>query len=95
MHERHPIEKRLRKEAERISKDYNGAPVIIIIGGTGADVQGKGKLNRNMLGTSLHKDYRLRDLIGILQTALQIETLKHFSPDFLKKEEEIDKLVTC
>ena len=80
MHEKNEIEKDLRKKAEDISSEYNGAPVVIIVGGIGEIVKDKGELKRNMLGSSMHNDYRLRDLLGILQTSIQIESLKHFCP---------------
>ncbi|TET68639.1 MAG: hypothetical protein E3J56_11125 [Candidatus Aminicenantes bacterium] len=80
MHEKNDIEKELQKKAGEISSEYNGAPVIIIVGGTGETIEGKGELKRNMLGSSMHGGYRLRDLFGILQTSMQIESLKHFFP---------------
>lgn len=85
MHEKNKIEKELRKKAEEISSEYNGAPVVIIVGGTGETIKDKGKLKRNMLGSSMHSD-RLRDLIGILQTSIQIESLKHFFLNYWKEE---------
>ena len=33
MHEMHKIEKKLRKDAERISQAHGGATVIVIVGG--------------------------------------------------------------
>jgi len=74
MHEIHPIEKQLQPQAERISQAYKGAPVIIIVGGSS-----QAAIPRSMTASTLHgKGYRLRDLLGILQTVIQIETLKHF-----------------
>jgi len=74
VHEVHPIEKAMMLAAQEISTAYKDAPVIIIIGGsTEAGVP------RCMTASSLQgKEDRLRDFIGILQTAQQIETLKHF-----------------
>ena len=74
MHERHEIERRLRREAERISEDYDGAPVVIIVGGK------KDVAPRCMTASTLRPEegYRLCDLLGILQTVMQIETFKHF-----------------
>ena len=82
MHERHRLEKELRKDAERVSKKYGGAPVIVILAGSAeADV------SRTMIASTLHQPGdRLRDLLGILQTAIQIETLKHFQPPKAKDE---------
>jgi len=67
------IEKELSKKAKEISKEYDEAPVVIIIAGTG-----KEGLTRCITGFSHHDECRLRDLLGILQTSIQIETLKHF-----------------
>ncbi len=73
MHETHPIEDELRREAERLSRKYKGAPVVIIVAGHGGLT-----VPRSMLGSSLHEGHRLRDLLGILEAAKQIESLKHF-----------------
>lgn len=76
MHENHSIEKHLRKEAQRLSEEYDGAPVIIVVGGDSAT-----NIPRTMLASCIEgrgREVRLRDLLGILQTAIQIETLKHF-----------------
>ena len=74
MHERTKVEIELCQEAERISAAHNGAPVIVILAGSA-----EAGVNRTMLGSTLHAGYRLRDLLGLLETAKQIETLKHFS----------------
>ncbi len=76
MHEKNEVEKDLRKEAERISVKYNGAETIIIVAGNK-----KAKLDRCMTGSSMHRGFRLRDFLGILQAAIQIESHKHLSPD--------------
>jgi hypothetical protein len=75
MHEEHDIEKQLLQEAERISEAHKGAPVVIIVGGST-----EAEIPRCMLASTLRpaEGYRLRDLLGILQTAIQIETQKHF-----------------
>lgn len=74
MHEQHEIEKKLKTEAERISQELGGVPVVVVVGGaTGANVP------RTMTASSIQgKDIRLRDLLGILQTSIQIESWKHF-----------------
>jgi hypothetical protein len=74
MHEIHEIEKKLRQDAERISKRHGGAPVVIIVGGY---TEGDTDIRRCMTASTL-QGYHLRDLLGILQTAIEIETLKHF-----------------
>jgi hypothetical protein len=74
MHEIHEIEKKLRQDAQKISKRHGGAPVVIILG---AYREADTDIRRCMTASTL-QGYRLRDLLGILQTAIQIETLKHF-----------------
>jgi hypothetical protein len=74
MHERHSIEKALKLEAERISVRYGNAPVVIVVGGSG-----EANIPRTMTASSFTRSNgRLRDLLGVLQSAIQIETLKHF-----------------
>jgi len=74
MHEQHDIEKRLKEEANRISEEMGGAPIVIVAGGdTDANIP------RTMTASSIKdKEVRLRDLLGILQTSIQIESWKHF-----------------
>ena len=74
MHEKHEIEKELKTEASRLSEKMGGAPVVILVAGdTEANVP------RTMTASSIKgKDVRLRDLLGILQTSIQIESWKHF-----------------
>lgn len=74
MHEEHDIEKRLKTEAQRLSGEFGGAPVVILVGGSEA-----ANIPRVMTGSWFQGvDVRLRDLLGILQTAIQIESWKHF-----------------
>lgn len=49
MHESGEVEKRLREEAERISDRYQGAPVVVIVGGSR-----EAGLPRTMIASSLH-----------------------------------------
>lgn len=61
-------------DADRISKELGGAPVVIIVGGSNEH-----NIPRSMTASSIKgKDIRLRDLLGILQTSIQIESWKHF-----------------
>ena len=74
MHEEHDIERQLRRAAGRISMEYGGAPVVVIVAGSD-----EARVPRCMVGSTLHREGdRLRDLLGILQTAIQIEARKHF-----------------
>jgi hypothetical protein len=84
LHEIDDIEFELWDEAERISEKYNGAPVVIILGGDEA-----AQIRRNMVSSSLHSGKRLRDLLGLLESAKQIESLKHFKiGDFCSRMNE-------
>ena len=74
MHEQHDIEKKLKEEANRISEQMSGAPVVIVVGG-----DTEANIPRTMTASSIKgKDVRFRDLLGILQTSIQIESWKHF-----------------
>jgi hypothetical protein len=70
MHERTLLEKQLKIEAERLSKQHV-APVVIIVGGT--------QENRITQTASFFpgETARLRDLLGLLEASIQIESLKH------------------
>jgi hypothetical protein len=70
MHEKTRIEKKLKIVAERISAEYGNAPVVIIVGGSGPAIP------RTMTASSFKKG-RLRDLLGLLQASIQIESWKH------------------
>ena len=67
MHEIHDIEFDLWDDAERLSKKYGGAPVVIIVAGDAS-----ADFGRCMLSSTLHAGARLRDLLGLLETAKQI-----------------------
>lgn len=74
MHEEHEIEKRLKIEASRLSAELGNAPVVIIVGGSES-----ANIPRVMTSSSIKgADVRLRDLLGLLQTSIQIESWKHF-----------------
>lgn len=73
MHEVHDIEFELWDEAERIRDKYNGAQVVIMLGGDKA-----ANIERNMISSTMHNGERLRDLLGLIESAKQIESLKHF-----------------
>jgi len=74
MHEQHDIEKELKLEASRLSEKMGGAPVVIVVGG-----DTEANIPRTMTASDIKgRDVRLRDLLGILQTSIQIESWKHF-----------------
>ena len=74
MHELDQLEKELKEEATKLSEKYGGAPAIVIVGG-----HTEANIPRTMTASSIKgEDVRLRDLLGILQTSIQIESWKHF-----------------
>jgi len=84
MHERLPIEFELKEEAKRISDKYNRAPVVIIVAGS----KDAGIIRCMTASTLQERVDRLRDLLGILQTSIQIESTKHTFPNMFKRTEE-------
>ncbi len=74
MHEVDDLEKNLKQEAKRISEKHGGAPVVVVVGG-----KQEANIHRTMTGSwAPGNSIRLRDLLGILQTSIQIESWKHF-----------------
>ena len=74
MHEINDLETDLKTEAKRISEKYNNAPVVVVVGG-----EYEANVHRTMTGSwAINGGMRLRDLVGILQTSIQIESWKHF-----------------
>ncbi len=71
-HMTHERERELEQEAKRISERY-GAPVVIVMGDTKeADVP------RTMTAFAGPPDMSLRDVLGILETSIQYESIRHF-----------------
>jgi hypothetical protein len=87
------IKDEITEDAKNISKRYDGAPVVIIVAGSK-----KADVGACITGRWIpDSEDRLRDRIGIMQTAIQIESfghlfwqlfpqaLKDYLPDILKK----------
>ncbi len=69
------IKESLKLHAQKISEEQNGAPIIIIAAGSNnAGISGTITAWANLADDG---NGRLRDLLGILETAKQLETLKH------------------
>lgn len=68
------IRKELFEEAKRLSEEkYDGAPVVIVVGGLK-----KAIVLHCITGWSFpDEETRLRDIVGVLQTAIEIESLTH------------------
>ncbi len=68
-----PIERELEEVAKEISHRY-GAPVVIVMGDTS-----ESNVPRVMTAFADQSDMRLRDVMGLLQTAIQYEGVRHFA----------------
>ena len=72
-HMTHEIERELEAAAKEISHRY-GAPVVIVMGDTS-----ESNVPRVMTAFADQNDMRLRDVMGLLQTAIQYEGIRHFA----------------
>ena len=75
------IKQRLHRAADELSAELNGAPVVVVAGGSTpndcpATVAGWSHLVDGREG-------RFRDVVGILQTAIQFESFAHYMEDDL------------
>jgi len=67
------IKEEITKEAKNLSDRYQGAPVVIIVAGSK-----KADVGACITGRFIpDSEDRLRDLVGIMQTAIQIESFQH------------------
>lgn len=69
------IEAELRQDADGISERYGGAPVAIIVAGSQKANVPRCVTVFSNLGEG--REGRMRDQLGILQAAIQIEAHKH------------------
>ena len=72
---------RLHEAADELSQELGGAPVVVVVGGSSehsieATVAGWSNLSQ-------HREGRFRDVIGILQSAVQLESFFHYMEDDL------------
>lgn len=67
------IKEEIKKEAKNLSDRYQGVPVVIIVAGSK-----KADVGACITGRCIpDSEDRLRDLVGIMQTAIQIESFQH------------------
>ena len=76
MHEITELEHKLKTIAHSLSQELGGPEVIVIVAGSSEH-----NINRTMLGSNM-QNKRLRDLLGLLEVAKQLESNKHFSTAF-------------
>jgi hypothetical protein len=68
----HDRERELEEEAKKISDRY-GAPVVIVMGDNN-----EGNVPRVMTAFGGQEELTLRDVLGLLETAIQYEAIRHF-----------------
>ncbi len=72
-HMTHDRERELEEVAREISARY-GAPVAIVMGDND-----EGNVPRVMTAFAGQDELKLRDVIGILQTSIQYESIRHYA----------------
>lgn len=71
-HMTHDRERELEEVAKEVSDRY-GAPVVIVMGDND-----EGNVPRVMTAFAGQDELKLRDIVGILQTAVEYESIRHF-----------------
>lgn len=71
-HMTHDRERELEEVAREISDRY-GAPVVIVMGDNDEE-----NVPRVMTAFASQEELALRDIIGILETSIQYESIRHF-----------------
>lgn len=75
------IRQELDQYAAEISEQYDGAPVVVAVAGSkSAGIPATTIGAANLTGV---RETRMRDRLGILQAAIQIEALRHLLPQIL------------
>jgi hypothetical protein len=72
-HMTHPLERELEEVAKEISHRY-GAPVVIVMGDTT-----ESDVPRVMTAFAAQTELNLRDVVGLLETAVHYESIRHFA----------------
>lgn len=71
-HMTHDRERELEEVAQEISDRY-GAPVVIVMGDNE-----EGNVPRVMTAFAAQDELSLRDVLGLLETSIQYESVRHF-----------------
>ena len=71
-HMTHDRERELEEVAQELSDRY-GAPVVIVMGNND-----EGNVPRVMTAFAGQDELALRDVLGMLETAVQYESIRHF-----------------
>jgi hypothetical protein len=78
----------LSKKAEELSQQLDGTDIVIIAAGKSGT-----RFDRCTTGSTLFLStgWRFRDFLGIVETAKQIETLKHFPGRFKQQLQTVEE----
>jgi hypothetical protein len=68
------VEETLKAEATRISRKFGGAPVVVVVGGSTMTAIPRTTTASSVMG----EDVLPRDLLGLLQMSIQMESWKQF-----------------
>lgn len=71
-HMTHERERELEEEAKELSARY-GAPIVIVMGDNGQE-----NVPRVMTAFAAQEELSLRDVVGLLQVAVQYESIRHY-----------------
>jgi hypothetical protein len=74
----------LYEEAKRVSERLNGAPIVIVVGGT-TDKQSPATI-AGWANIVEGREPRFRDIVGILQACIQLECFIHYMEDDLLQD---------
>ncbi len=74
----------LHQEAKRVSERFNGAPIVIVAGGA-TDKQSPATI-AGWANIVEGREPRFRDVVGILQAAIQLECFIHYMEDDLLQD---------
>ena len=69
----------LHAAAARVSEELGGAPVVVVVGGSSA--HGLEATLAGWANLADGREGRFRDVLGILQSAVQIESFLHYMED--------------
>lgn len=69
----------LHTAAARVSEELGGAPVVVVVGGSSA--HGLEATLAGWANLADGREGRFRDVVGILQSAVQIESFLHYMED--------------
>ena len=74
----------LHQAAARVSEELGGAPIVVVVGGSSE--QGLEATVAGWANICPGRETRFRDILGILESAVQIESFLHYMEDDVFQE---------